>query len=73
MQSTVLLLGLLASPAVATSLEQQPLAASSRDDIPHVALQPPPSDPSPAPGLHGRFLHITGKSFWLSARMARYR
>lgn len=63
MQSTILLLGVFASAAATFSSEQQPLVDPRRDDIPHAALQPTTGDPSPAPALHGRFLHITGTSF----------
>lgn len=59
MQSSILLLGLLASGISAVPLDQQPLAD------PHVVTeeshetQVSPIGASTS-GLHGRFLHITG-------------
>ncbi|KAJ5664376.1 Endopolyphosphatase Ppn1p-related protein [Penicillium longicatenatum] len=57
MRSPVLLLNLLAGAIKAVPLDQQPLGDSHIEEF-HVAAQLPMTGAS-APGLHGRFLHIT--------------
>lgn len=60
MQSTVLLLGLFAGATVAVPVEQLPLSAPVQP-LPDTIFRNPQPEINTAAGLHGRFLHVTGK------------